>query len=65
MSTWVVAVIAIASVTATCLFCVRPMLRRRSHRGAPGGRADLDRQITELRDDVRVLRAQEMGDGER
>ncbi|SEP53329.1 hypothetical protein [Amycolatopsis saalfeldensis] len=65
MPTWVVAVIAIAAVTATYFSCVRPMLRGRSHCGAPAGRDDLDRQIAELREEVRVLRAQEVLDGDR
>lgn len=55
MPTWFVALVAIAAVTVTYFSCVRPMLRGRGRCGAPGGSGDLDRQIAELREDVRVF----------
>lgn len=63
MSTWVAALIAIAAVAVTYFSCVRPALRGRG--GAPDGTSDLDRQIAELREDLRVLRAQDALDKER
>lgn len=62
MSAWIAALIAVAAVTVTYFSCVRPMLRGRGHcrmaRGS-GPQADIDRQIAELRADLRVLRAQD------
>jgi hypothetical protein len=61
MSTWVAAVIALAAITATYLSCVRPALRGRCAASAsvaePEGR-ELDRQLTDLREEVRILRSQ-------
>ncbi|MEC3974424.1 hypothetical protein [Amycolatopsis sp. H20-H5] len=63
MPTWFVAAVAIAAVTVTYFSCVRPMLRERGHCDAPGRGGDLDRRIAELREEVRVLRAQDSLDG--
>jgi hypothetical protein len=65
MPTWVVGLVAIAAVTVTYFSCVRPMLRGRGHCGAPGGTGDLDHEIAQLREEVRVLRAQDSLDGGR
>lgn len=62
MSVWLAALIAGGALVATYLFCVRPMLGGRGHCVMPGdaGRdAELDRQVAELREEVRVLRAQD------
>jgi hypothetical protein len=61
MSTWVAAMFAVAAIATTYVFCVRPALRGRcatSGSGAnPEGR-ELDRQLADLREEVRILRAQ-------
>ena len=58
MSTWIAAVIAVAAITVTYFSCVRPMLRGRSQCG-PARDPELDRQIAELRTEVRRLRTEE------
>lgn len=65
MPTWAVALVAIAAVVVTYFSCVRPMLRGHGQCGAPGGSPDLDRQIAELRDEVRVLGAEDAIGGDR
>jgi K+-transporting ATPase c subunit len=71
MSTWLAAATALAAITATYFFCVRPGMRGRcpaSGAGASGGssaansNAELDRQLEELREEVRMLHAQDMLD---
>jgi hypothetical protein len=66
-STVIAALVAVAAVAATYFFCIRPM--RRGHCGATGavsGRdAEVDRQIAELREELRVLRAQDSLDSGR
>jgi hypothetical protein len=64
MSTGIAALIALAAVTVTYFSCVRPMLRGREHcaAGGSGPDAELDRQIAELREELRVLRAQDSMD---
>lgn len=59
MSTLVAALVAVGVVTAVYFFCLRPM--RRGHCGMMAAQqdAELDRQIAELREEVRVLRAQD------
>ena len=62
MPTWFAAVIALAAITATYLFCVRPMLRGRCTTTTTGTALDereTDRQLGELREEVRILRAQD------
>jgi hypothetical protein len=61
MSTGIAALIALAAITMTYIFCVRPMLTGRGHRAAGGPERDgeLDRQVADLREELRVLRAQE------
>ena len=64
MSTWVAAMIAVAAILATYFFCVRPALRGRcamSARLGPGADTGTEtaRQLAELREDVRLLSAQD------
>jgi hypothetical protein len=62
MPTWFAAVIALAAITVTYLFCVRPMLRGRCATTATDTALDereTDRQLGELREEVRILRAQD------
>ncbi|GAA3845310.1 hypothetical protein [Amycolatopsis tucumanensis] len=59
MSTWVAALIAVAAVTVTYFTCIRPMRRGDGHCAGSGENPELDRQIAELREEVRVLRAQD------
>ncbi len=62
MPTALAAVIAVAAIGATYLFCVRPMLRGRGHcapSAGPGPDAEVDRQVAALREELRVLRAQD------
>lgn len=63
MSTWIAAFIAIAAITATYFLCVRPAMRGRCPSSrSPGSGAATDRQIAELREEVRVLAAQDLLD---
>ncbi|SFP05615.1 hypothetical protein SAMN05421810_101828 [Amycolatopsis arida] len=59
MSTLVTALIAAAAVAAVYFFCLRPM--RQGRCGMMGGSrdAELDRRIADLREEIRVLRAQD------
>ena len=62
MPTWVAALIAVGAIAATYFACVRPMLRGRGHcamTGNSGQDVELDRQVAELREELRVLRAQD------
>jgi hypothetical protein len=62
MSTWLAAAVAAAAISLTYFFCVRPMLRGRggsAMTGSAGDRSARDREIAELREDLRVLRAQD------
>jgi hypothetical protein len=54
MSTWVAALVAAAAITLTYVFCVRPMMRGRAA-AAPAE----DPEIAQLREELRVLRAQQ------
>jgi hypothetical protein len=54
MSTWVAALVAAVAITLTYLFCVRPMMRGR----AADSRAE-DPEVVQLREELRVLRAQQ------
>jgi len=62
MSIWLAAVLAIAAVSATYIFCVRPMWHGHAQCGIAAGvdqrDAELDRQIAELREELRILRAE-------
>ncbi|WP_102143061.1 hypothetical protein [Mycobacterium hubeiense] len=65
MSTWAAALVAAAAIGFTYFFCVRPMMRGRGHCGMSGGasreqqRGVTKREIADLREDLRILRAQE------
>lgn len=65
-STWVAAAIAVAAILATYFFCVRPAMRWRCAMStSPGPGAETERQLAELREEVRVLRAQDSLDSGR
>ncbi len=60
MSTWIAALLAIAAITATYLFCVRPTMRgRRMTSGLAAPDVETDRQLAELSEELRMLRAQD------
>jgi hypothetical protein len=62
MSNWAAALIVLVAFAVTYVACVRPMLRGRGHcavTGSAGQEAGLDGQIAELREELRVLRAQD------
>lgn len=60
MPTWLAALLAVATITAVYYSCLCPMLRGRCAMGvAPQRDAEPDRQIAELQEEVRVLRAQD------
>jgi hypothetical protein len=66
MSTWIALAVAVAAIAATYLFCVRPGLRGQcaaSKRSSAD--AETGRQLAELREELRVLRAQDSLDGGR
>lgn len=68
MSVWIAGLIALGAITATYFSCVRPHLRNRGGCGIAGGAqgdAELDRQVAELREELRVLRAQDALDSGR
>ena len=60
MPTWLAALVAVAAITAVYFFCIRPM--RNGNCAMSGGSVrdpELDRQIADLREELRVLRAQD------
>lgn len=60
MTTLTTGLIAAATIAAVYFFCIRPM--RRGHCGLDSdnaGEAQLDREVAALREDLRVLRAQD------
>lgn len=61
MSVWLAGVVALAAITVTYVFCIRPHLRMS---GAEQD-TELDRQVAELREELRVLRAQDALDSGR
>jgi hypothetical protein len=54
MNSWVAALVAAAAITLTYVFCVRPMMR-----GRPADSHADDPEIVQLREELRVLRAQQ------
>ncbi|MGH3980431.1 MAG: hypothetical protein ACRDRZ_15735 [Pseudonocardiaceae bacterium] len=60
MDTLVLALVAAASLTATWFFCLRPMRRGRCVMSRNRDDHHLSREIAELREEIRVLRAQEV-----
>jgi len=69
MSVWLAGLIALAAITATYFSCVRPHLRNSGGCGMAGGAArndaELDRQVAEMREELRMLRAQDALDSGR
>ena len=66
MSTWIAAFVAVAAIAATYFFCVRPAMRGRCAMNRTAGyELPTDRQVAELREELRVLRAQDSLDGGR
>ncbi|MGH3775971.1 MAG: hypothetical protein ACRDRR_09610 [Pseudonocardiaceae bacterium] len=66
MSTWIAALVAVAAITATYLLCVRPTMRGRCTTGGPPtGDAETERQLAELREELRMLRTQQSLDSGR
>jgi len=55
VNTWPAALVAAAAIVLTYLFCVRPMSRGRVRRPESGSE---EQTIAELREELRVLRAQ-------
>ncbi|SFB62580.1 hypothetical protein SAMN05216266_13115 [Amycolatopsis marina] len=60
MPTWFSAFVAVAAITAVYFFCIRPM-RKGNCAMMPGSKqdTDLDRQIADLQEELRVLRAED------
>jgi len=72
MSTWIAAAIAVAAIAATYVFCVRPAMRGRCAMSAmsamsPSSSQDseADRELAQLREELRMLRAQDALDSGR
>jgi len=67
MSVWIAGLIAVAAITATYFSCVRPHLRGRAGCAGAGAQQDVElgRQAAELREELRVLRAQDALDSGR
>ena len=66
MSTWIPAFVAVAAIAATYFFCVRPAMRGRCAMNRSAGHdPDTERQVAELREELRVLRAQDSLDSGR
>jgi hypothetical protein len=61
MPTWLAGLFAVAAITVTYFFCVRPHLRGRgcTATGGPAHDGEVDRQIAELREELRAMRTQD------
>lgn len=59
MPTWLAALVALVAVTAVYFFCLRPVRRGGCAMGAHRPDPELQRQIAELREELRVLRAED------
>lgn len=64
MSIWLAGLLALAAITVTYLSCVRPHMGKRgcSATASPQPDAVLNRQVADLREELRVLRAQDWVD---
>ena len=66
MSTWIAPFVAVAAIAATYFFCVRPAMRGRCAMTRTASRdVATDREVAELREELRMLRAQDSLDGGR
>lgn len=64
MPTWLAALIALAALAVTYFLCIRPM-RHGGHCGMGGAcqaDAERERELADLREELRILRAQDTGD---
>lgn len=59
MPLWLTAFVVVAAMAFAYFFCIRPTLRGQGHCRVSHKDPELDRQIAELREEVRVLRAQD------
>lgn len=59
MDTVFLAMVAAAALAATWFFCLRPMRRGRCAMTGRAGDPELSRQIAELQEEIRMLRAQD------
>lgn len=59
MPTWLAALVAVAVVTVVYFLCIRPMRRGGCAMGASRPDPELERQIADLREELRVLQAEE------
>ena len=59
MTTWLPPVITAAAITATYILCIRPHQRGRGRTARSSSEVGLDRQLAALREELRVLRAQD------
>jgi hypothetical protein len=66
MPSWIASLIAVATIATVYVFCVRPMRKGRCAMRC-GGRSDaeLDRQISDLRDELRMLRSHDASSPDR
>ena len=67
MPTWLAGLVAVAAITVTYFFCLRPHLRGRGGTATGGAAHDgqVDRQIAELREELRAMRARDYVDSGR
>ena len=59
MPIWVAALVAVAAITAVYFFCIRPRRRGGCAIGGTQQDPELARQIADLREELRVLRAED------
>jgi hypothetical protein len=63
MATGIAGFVAVAAIAATSFFCVRPCMRGRcATSGTTDPDLETDRQVAELREELRMLRAQDLLD---
>lgn len=59
MPTWLAVLVAIAVITAVYFLCIRPMRRGGPAMGPRRPDPELQRQLADLREELRVLRAED------